>query len=115
MYVKKSYQNDPLFQDTKIVFSVYDNEFKDALNPEFKNKAVFKGVSDDDLMHLSDPTFVNLHKHAISHSDAVIFGSEAINPEIQSFVSETQIPTLNYHSEETYLDAYSEFYDTILD
>ncbi len=115
MYIKKSYQNDPLFQDAKIVFSVYNDELKNPLNADYKNKAIYKGLEDGDLKHLDNPTFVNLHKHAIQYSDAVIYGSETINPEIQSFVSETKVPTLEYHPEDTYMDAYSKFYDTILE
>ncbi|MBN2669443.1 MAG: glycogen/starch synthase [Bacteroidales bacterium] len=115
MYIKKSYRTDPLFQNTKIVFSVYNDEFKTTLNEQYKDKAVFKGVIDEDLQHLSQPDFVSVHKHAIQHSDAVIYGCSTINPEIESFVKENKLPVLDYQSEDTYIDAYSEFYDSILD
>jgi len=115
MYIKKSYQNDPLFQDTKVVYSVYNNEFKTTLNPEYKNKLMFKGIEESDVNHLTDPTFVNVYKQALQYSDAAIYGCDTINPEIQSFVKDAKLPTLEYQSGEAYVDAYSEFYDTILE
>lgn len=115
MYIKKSYNNDPLFQGTKIVYSMYDDEFKSSLNTKYKQKAKYKGIKDNDIIHLTDPTFVNIKKQAIIHSDAIIYGSETINPEIQSFVKESQKPVLEYQTAETYLDAYSDFYDTLLE
>ncbi len=113
LYIKKSYQNDPLFQEAKIVYSVYDDEFKTPLNPEYKGKAMFDGIEDEDMKHLSDPTFVNVYKNAIEHSDAVIYGSESIHPDIKNFVSDSKKKVLEYQPEEAYIDTYSDFYDTI--
>ncbi len=115
MYIKKSYQNDPLFQDTKIVYSIYNDEFKNTLNADYKEKALHKNIEDADMMHLGDPNFVNVQKQAIQYSDAVIYGCDTINPEIQSFVKEKKLPTLDFQSDESYVDAYSDFYDKILE
>lgn len=115
LYIKKSYKNDPLFQDTKVIYSVFDNEFETPLNADYQQKAIHKGIEASDMSLLSDPTFVNVQKQAIHHSDAVIYGHETINPEITSFVEETKIPTLEYQPEETYIDAYSKFYDNLLE
>jgi len=115
LYIKKSYKNDPLFQDTKVISSIYNNEFKTPLNSTFKTKALHKDIDDSDMDLLSEPTFVNIQKHAVQYSDAVIYGCDTINPSIKSFVEEVGIPTLEYQSSEDYIKAYSDFYDTILE
>ena len=115
LYIKRSYKNDPLFQDTKVVYSVYNDAFETTLSPEYKNKLMFKGIEESDLAHLSDPTFVNVYKQALQYADAVILGCDTINPEIQSFVKETNLPTLEYQAGEDYIEAYSAFYDTLLE
>ena len=115
LYIKKSYQNDPLFQDTKIVYSIYNDEFKTPLNPDYKSKAIYNNIEDSDMDFLKNPDFVNVHKQAIQYSDGIIYGCDTINSEIKDFAEQSKIPILNYQTEENYIDTYSEFYDTILE
>lgn len=115
LYIKKSYENDPLFQDTKIVYSVFESDFETSLNADYKEKALFKNIEDSDMAHLNDPNFVNIQKHAIQYSDAVIYACDTINPEIQEFVKETKLPILEYKGDEDYIDAYSKFYDQLIE
>jgi starch synthase len=76
------------------------------------------GVKDKDLTSLkgNDINFAALTKLAIDFSDGVIQGSETINPEVAEYISSKKdIPFLPYQSPETYIDAFNEFYDVILD
>jgi starch synthase len=52
-------------------------------------------------------------KTAIDFSDGIIFGSEKINPELEEYAKTSKKPVLEYHSPETYVDAYNEFYDNL--
>ena len=47
LYLKKAYREDPLFADSKVVFSFYNNGFNTPLNPSFLEKVVVDGVSSD--------------------------------------------------------------------
>ncbi len=113
MLIKKSYSHDPLFQDAKIVFSVYDNKFDGSLNSDFQEKAKYVNVEDQDIKHLSEPNFINLNKQAIQHSDAVIYANEDTPSEIKDYVEEMKLPVLNYELKENYTESYSEFYDSL--
>jgi len=73
-----------------------------------------EGLSDADLAHYKSPDYVSLMKAAIEVSDAVIIGSEKINPEIEKHLKTIKKPILPFQDEETYIDAYSEFYDEVL-
>ena len=53
-------------------------------------------------------------KHAIDFSDAVIKSSENIHPEIEKYIKGSNIPVLEYHDNDTYIDAYAAFYDEVL-
>ena len=114
LYIKKAYNEDPLFANSKIVYSVYDDEFDKPLKKEFKDKLLYENITKNDVKILKDPNYVNLSKLAIEMSDATIIGSEAINPELSSFIKDSEKPYLDYQSEEEYVDAYSNFYDKIL-
>lgn len=115
LYIKKSFYDDPMFMKSKIVYSVYDNEFNTPLNKEFKRKLQFSGISDEDTDIVSNPSYVNLSKLAINHSDGIIFGSERINDEVASYAEKTQKPLLTYKGDNEYIDAYNKFYDTLVD
>lgn len=114
VYIKKYYSDDPLFQNTKLITSVYNNEFNSTLNTRLIEKLLSDGFEKSDLDIISEPNYINFVKLAINFSDGVIFGSETINSELENYTSKLTIPKLGYYSPEEYIDAYSEFYDKVL-
>ena len=111
LYIKKAYNEDPLFANSKIIYSLYENEFDKPLNKNFKDKLLYENITKDDTQILKDPNFVNLSKLAIENSDATIIGSETINSELSSFIKNSDKPYLEYQNEEEYIEAYSKFYE----
>lgn len=114
LYVKKAYNDEPTFSDTKIVYSIYDDDFPGELDPKFAQKIKFEGINNKDVELVKKPSFENISRLAIQNSDGIIFGSEKINNNLGSLIKESEKPVLNYHDEESYIDAYSAFYDQIL-
>lgn len=114
LYIKKAYNEDPLFANSKIVYSAYNDEFNTPLNKAFKDKLLYENITKNDVKILNDPTYVNLSKLAVNMSDATIIGSETINPELSSYIKNSDKPYLDYQPEEEYIEAYSNFYDKIL-
>jgi starch synthase len=112
--IKKTYAEDPLFAKAKVIYSVYNDEFGTPLDLNVRKKILMEGISKKDVEILKEPSYVNLSKLAITHSDAVIVGDRQINPELQEFINTVKKPILPYQNEENYIDVYSEFYDTIL-
>ena len=111
IYVKRTFRDNPLFSNSKVIMSLYDNEFDAPLNPQLKNKLIYDSISEKDVERLTNPTYENLSKFAIDFSDGVIFGSQNINDEITNYAKSTGKPVLDYQSPETYMDAFNEFYD----
>lgn len=114
VYLKKAYKINPLFSDAKMVLSIYDDEYNGALSASLGEKMKIEGITNKDLAHYKTPNYVNLIKAAITYSDAIIIGSEKINPEIEEYLKTVDIPVLEYQDSDTYIDAYSDFYDKIL-
>jgi len=114
LYIKKAYKDNPLFSETKVIFSIYEDDFQDAMNKDFANKIKLEGISSKDLKHYKNPNYVSLMKAAIDFSDAVIIGSPKINTEVYRYLKESEKPYLEYQTMENYIDAYSDFYDEIL-
>ncbi len=112
-YVKRSYHENPLFANSKIVLSIYDDDFTESLHQNFAAKLKSEGIPTKDLKHLKAPNYVNLMKSAIDLSDGVIIGSPEINSELQDYLAETGKLTLPLQTEEAYIDAYNDFYEQI--
>jgi starch synthase len=115
LYVKKLFKEDPLFANTKVVFTVYNDEFPAPLDSTFKKKVILEGIKSKDVEQLSDPTYVNLIKFAYKYSDGMIIGSESINNEVAEFLKTCDKPVLEYQGMENYVEAYTDFYDQIFD
>ena len=115
VYLKKAYKVNPLFSDAKMVLSIYNDEFSGELNKELATKLKVEGITNKDLAHYKTPNYVNFIKAAIEYSDAIIIGSEKINPEIEKHLKTINLPILEYQDEESYIDTYSEFYDQVLE
>lgn len=115
LYIKKSFTEDPLFAETKIIFTIYEEEFTKALNKKIIDKAIIDGVTKKELKHIEDATYVNLMKLAIDHADGISFGSEVINPEVEKYAKKSGKPILEFKGEAEYADSYNEFYDLVLE
>ena len=82
LYLRNYYANEPLFNDSKIVTSVYDHGFKGTLDSNMLEKVKFDGIDEEKIADLAKPTYDNVMKVAIDNSDAIIVGSEEIPEEL---------------------------------
>lgn len=112
LYLKNYYGSDPLFEDSKIVTSIYNQSFEGALDDEMIEKLRYDALEEDAIVNFEDPTYKNIIMSAIANSDAIIKASEDLDPEIDAFIDEQGKPTLGYHAPEEFADAYESFYLT---
>jgi len=111
LFVKKTYKDNPLFANSKIIYSAYNDDFKSPLNSNMADKIAEDGIDINEISVIKDPTFVNLSKLAIDYSDATIKGSESINTELEDYMRESGKPFLDYQSKENYINSYFDFYN----
>ena len=116
LYIKKHYKGDPCFKNSKVVYSIYNDEFKNPFRENFAKKVKIEGVTQNDIKSLKEmPNFVNLSKLAIDFSDGVIVGSPDIHPDLFNYAKEKEgLHYLSYQNEENYVDEFDKFYDRIL-
>ena len=114
LYVKKTFKDDPLFSRSKVIYSVYSDDFKKAFRSDFKKKVKTEGITEKDVEVLKTPDFVSYSKLAVMKSDGIIIASKKINPELEKFILQQKMPVLPFQDTEDYVDAYSDFYDQIL-
>ena len=114
LYLKTAYKDEPLFAKSKVVYSVYNDEFKKNLDTNFHYKALIEGVTPKDTEQLMEPNYLGINKLAVDFSDAVIQGNPKVNQDVLDYVAYTGKPFLDYHDRETYVEAYNSFYDKLL-
>jgi starch synthase len=114
VYLRSIYSDDPLFHNYKIIYSIYNNDFKTPFRSTFADKLRFDGIDGENLKLVKKPDFVNVSKLAIKYSDGIIIGSEEINEELSRYLQTINKPVLTYKDETQYIDAYNDFYDKIL-
>ncbi len=113
-YLKVVLKDNPIFSDTKVVYSIYNDGFGDELGKDMPVKMKTKGIDKTVLQKYADPSFENISKLAIDYSDGVILGEESIDPSLETYARQSGKPLLEYHGRDSYIDAYNTFYDTVL-
>ncbi len=117
LYLKKFYNEDPHFADSKVVFSAYSRDFEGKLDKKVADKLKFDGFSDEDLGDLKngDVDFETLTKFAFKYADGIIEASDDLSDGIKSEIEAFDKPKLGYCDPENCVKNYSDFYDEILE
>jgi len=117
LYIKKHYKDDPCFKNSKIVYSVYDDDFQMPFRDVFHHKLKLEGVKDTHLKSIKEKAnFETISKLAIDFADGVIQGAPVVNADVMAYAKEKEgLHYLPYHDRESYIDAFNAFYDKILE
>lgn len=118
IYLKKAYKDDPIFADSKLILSLYDEVADEPFAADMASKVTVPGIKAKDLEILKNPNGINLAKLAIQYANGIIIGSNALNTEIVDAVANSGLPVLPYididDPQNAYIEKYNSFYDQIL-
>ena len=110
MYIKKLYADDPLFENTKVIYSVFNNGYKGKLSDNIIDKLLFEDLDKSDLTGLKNLNVNTLNKFAISYADAVVQASEKINKNVLTNIQDSGKPFMEFPGEVEYENDYLNFY-----
>jgi starch synthase len=115
-YLRTVYKDEPIFQNSKIIYSVYNNSLEGTFDSRFVEKASINYLTPEDLTnYVNGDGSVNLHAGALVHSDAIIKGSESYDEALAKDIENVDKPMLDHQDEDSYLAAYVDFYKELLD
>jgi starch synthase len=117
LYLKKYYNDDPHFADSKVMFSAYSRDFDGELDSKIVEKLKFDGFADEDLESLAEGAvnFETLTKFAFRYADGLIEASDDLPEEIANAIKSSEKPYLEYCDPANCVKTYSDFYDEILE
>lgn len=115
--LKKLYNNDPLFEDTKVVVSLFNDRSSEKFNEGLVSKLEASGLAGGDVEEAGGCDVASLAKLAVRYADGVIAGTEAISEEIRSYIEESGIPVAQFEafdpSDPATVEAVDRFYEKI--
>ncbi len=115
LYLKTAYKNDPIFNNSKVIYSVYGNEFEESMKDKLAPKALISSsMGAEDLKWFENADNSGLNAGASRYADGIIVGSENVDDELEKLLKSEEKPTLDYSNGENFLEDYSNFYQSIL-
>lgn len=115
VYMKTQFAKDPVFAQTKMVYSIYNSTFEGKLNKNFLKIALIgEDVKEKDLSIFKDLTNDALTLGGVQYADAVVQGS-ADMPGLAALKKAIgKKPFLAYQEEDNLLQNYADFYKMLL-
>ncbi len=115
LYIKKAFNQDPFFKHSKVVYSVFDDEFTKPFRALFAERLLLEGIEKKHVSQLKDKEidFEALSKLAIDYSDGVIQSSPIVNQSVIDYAVAKKIKFLPYKKTEDYADDYLAFYESL--
>ena len=116
LLIKTSYNEQHIFENSKCIFSIYDNSFKEKLDKKMAEKIIDEDMSKDMLKSLSTPDYNGLIKIASEYADAVIKPSNIKNKTLEKFISDFSSKNKVHEIEEgdKFVDSHYKLYNEIL-
>ena len=115
LYFDKIYRDNPIFENSTMIFSVYGHTYEDTFNKDFITKACINDLEEEDLSNYIENGKIRLNEGAIAHADGIISVSESINESAKSAISVANVPVKEYGDDEDYLTSTLDFYSSFTD
>ena len=115
LYVKTTHKEEPSFRDSKVVISLYDENFTTDLPDNFPAKLFNQEMPEGIVDGISTPvTYIEYAKLAIRHCDGVIINGDNIPQEIIDYAESLGKPVQPQCSAEEYVASCNDFYDKVM-
>ena len=118
LYLKKAYQDDPIFSQSKVVLSLYGDTPAEAFADGFAGTILFGGIKPRDVSLPEKAGGMELAQLAAQYSDGIILGSPDVDPSLAAHCRQSGLPLLEHDEDAfadgSYMDRYNAFYDLLL-
>lgn len=116
LYLKTTYKNDPIFKDSKSVFTVYDNRFTHKFGADLIDKVKMIDIDDSMLHPLKTADYEGFIKLGMEYADAVISAHEETSASFNQLIAEIsnkdKVDTIE--KDDNFLDSYYNLYNELV-
>ena len=116
LYLRTHYQDDPMFKNTKTVFTVYNNGYSQELPLDYMDKVRVDGIGDKELDNYNENNYVGVIKGGIALSDVVTKGHPTVDEKIEEYIEEVQSEKIYFdtNDKESFVEGYNKLYTDIV-
>lgn len=114
LYLKKFYNQTPVFKDSKVVFGVHENQFEERFPADFLEKASMEDVDLAALSPFGGGDVASLYKGGATYADAISVCSDAVDGEVKKFIAQLDKPILESANVDDIAEAHFAFYQKVL-
>ncbi len=83
MFIRSAYKKEPVFSNSKVVFTIGNNTFKEKLGADFLKLATINDyVTKKELEYFKDVNNTAMFRGGAQYSDAITFGSEDVEKKL---------------------------------
>jgi starch synthase len=84
LYLKTAYKKEPVFGNSKVVYTIGENTFNENMGPDFLKKAVLNAsMKEKDLDPFKDNNNAAMFRGAASYADAISFGDDRVEKKLK--------------------------------
>jgi starch synthase len=112
LYLKTTYKNDPLFKNTKTVFTIYNNAFNHKFKASLLDKVKMMDIEDNMLGNLKTADFEGFIKLGVEFSDAVIVAGD--NKKLEGLFKKIKEKKIETIETENYTESYYNLYNELV-
>ncbi len=115
LYLKTHYKDDPMFKNTKVVFTLYNNGFGSSFSENFLDKTNIENLRPT-AADYSEPNYLGLCKGGISLADVATKGASVIDSVLEAFMERNHQEKIFFDVDDSdsFVEGYQNLYTTIL-
>ena len=114
-YIKTAYKREPVFGNSKIVFTIGENTFEEKLSSDFIKKALINAnIKEKDLDNAKELDNAALFRVGATYADAITFGSDMVEQKlIDEFSKAKGKKIVGFKGLDTDLSEYIDLYNSL--
>jgi starch synthase len=115
-YLKTVYKKEPVFSQSKVVFTIGQNTFKEKLGSDFLKKAlIHTSMKEKDLDAFKDNNNTAMFRGGASYADAITFGAEKVDKKLADEFAKLRGKKKLHYVPDSDLTEYLQLYNDLAD
>jgi len=113
-YIKTAYKKEAVFSNSKVIYTIGQNTFKEKMGPDFLKQALINAnIKEKDLEAFKDNNNTAMFRGGAAFADAITFGAEKVEKKLAEEFAKVKgkkvVPFKGWETDLTeYMDLYNE-------
>ncbi len=114
LYIKTAYKKDPVFSNSKVIYTIGQNTFKEKVGTDFVKKAVIhSSIKEKDMEPFKDNNNTAMFRGGATYADAITFGAPKVEKKLSDEFAKVKGKKVLPFNAESDLTDYLQLYDDL--